>query len=143
MPANGAIYIQKDTVNLFDVFEKVKTGRSPDGKTLHYDVVLEHDVIRFNIMRPSEVPRHIVGFLAYIDSLQADKKRKTETSSVISHTKLVLGLSTDKEFEENHLIWNSLFKIAAHYDGLVYVGGSVLLSNGAVLVGPLMDTKTS
>ena len=142
MPANGAIYIQKDTINLFDVFDKVKTGKSQDGKTSYYEVMLGDDAVQFNIMPPSEVVSHITGFLGYINSWAQDKKRKTETSSVISHTKIVLGLSTDREFEDNHEIWNSLFKIAEQYDGLVFVRGSVLLSNGAVLIGPLLNAKT-
>ncbi len=87
-------------------------------------------------MPPEKVPKHIQGFLLYVDSLDQDQKRKDNTSSVISFTQIVLGLSTDKEFEENHAIWQSLFKIADKYAGLVYVNGSVILSNGAVLLGP-------
>ena len=91
-------------------------------------------------MPPSEVRNHINGFLGYISSLDQDLKRKEDASYAISHTKIVLGLGSDKEFEENHSIWQSLFDIADKYDGFVFVHNSVLLPNGAVLVGPLLDT---
>ena len=91
-------------------------------------------------MEPAQVAAHIAGFLRYIASLDQDKQRKADTSCVISHTKRVLGLVTDKEFEDNHAIWQSLFRIAAAYDGYVFVHGSVLLPNGAVLVGPLLES---
>ncbi|EXA75041.1 hypothetical protein J517_4451, partial [Acinetobacter baumannii 118362] len=58
-----------------------------------------------------------------------------------SHTKVVLGLVTDKEFDENPAIWQSLFKIADKYDGLIFTYDSVLLPSGTILVGPLLNNK--
>ncbi len=142
MPAKAAIYIQKNKINLFDVFDDVKTGTCPVEKTSCYEVTLGEDVVRFNIMPPSKVPKHIQGFQIYIKSLDQDQKRKDNTSSVISFTQIVLGLSTEREFEENHAIWQSLFKIADKYAGVVFVNGSVVLSNGAVLLGPPSSTNT-
>jgi len=139
MPANGAIYIQRDKVDLAEVFNKVKSDKGLFRKPTYYDVDLDGDVIRFNIMEPSQVPNHINGFLGYIASLDQDPKRKKDTSYAISHTKVVLGLVTDKEFADNPAIWQSLFKIADKYDGFVFVYDSVLLPSGTVLVGPLLE----
>ena len=108
----------------------------------YYDINLDGGVVRYNVMDASEVPQHINGFLGYISSLEQDEKRKEDTSYAISHTKIVLGLVADKEFEDNHAIWQSLFKIADKYNGFVFVYGSVLLPNGAVLVGPMLDDNT-
>ena len=142
MPANGAIYIQEENINLHDVFENVESDEDLSHKPSYYDVNLNGDIVKFNIMPSTEVPNHINGFLGYISSLDQDENRKKDTSYAISHTKIVLGLVTDREFEDNHAIWNSLFKIADKYSGLVFVNESVLLPNGAVLVGPMLDENT-
>jgi hypothetical protein len=139
MPANAAVYIQEEKINLDDVFEDVKSDGGLSNSPSYYDVNINGDIVRFNIMPAKEVPNHIDGFLGYISSLDQDENRKKDTSYAISHTKIVLGLITDKEFEDNHGIWNSLFKIADKYNGLVFVNNSVLLPNGAVLVGSMLD----
>ena len=142
MPANGTVYIQKDKVNLNEVFDNVKSNKGLFRKPTHYDVTLNGDVVRFNIMEDSQLRDHIKGFLGYISSLDQDEKRKEDTCYAISHTKIVLGLVADKEFEDNHAIWQSLFTIADKYDGFVFVHDSVLLPSGTVLVGPLLDVNT-
>jgi hypothetical protein len=142
MPANGAVYIQEDKVNLYDIFEDVESDKGLFKKPTYYDVKLDGEVVRFNLIPSSEIPQHINGFLGYISSLDHDEERKEATSYAISHTKIVLGLSTDTEFEQNHSIWQSLFIIAEKYHGFVFVYDSVLLSNGAVLVGPMLEKDT-
>lgn len=139
MPANGAIYIQHNNVNLYDVFDNVSSDKGWFKKPSYYDVTLGEDVVRFNIMPKDEVPKHINGFLGYIDSLDQDQERKDDTARGVRNTQVVLGLVTDKEFDENHAIWESLFKIADKHHGLVFVHNSVLLPNGVVLVGPLLE----
>lgn len=139
MPANGAIYIQKDTVDLKEVFGNVESDKGLFKKATYFDVNLDGDIVRFNVMDPAQVQTHIEGFLGYISSLDQDPQRIEDTSYAISHTKVVLGLKTDREFEENHAIWHSLFQIADRYDGFVFAHDSVLLPSGAVLVGPLLD----
>ncbi|WP_434930444.1 hypothetical protein ACRWQM_14535 [Shewanella sp. HL-SH5] len=142
MPANGAVYIQRDKIDLADIFDGVKSDKGIFRKASYYDIPLNGDVVRFNIMTAPELSNHINGFLGYISSLDQDERRKKDTSYAISHTMIVLGLSTDKEFEENHSIWKSLFDIADKYDGFVFVHDSVLLPSGTVLVGPLLDSNT-
>ena len=139
MSANGAVYIQQENVDLSKVFDNVKSDKSLFKKPTYFEVNLNNDIVRFNIMESSLVLNHINGFLGYIASLDQDEKRKKDTSYAISHTKVVLGLSCDKEFDENHSIWQSLFQIADKYNGFVFVYDSVLLPNGAVLVGPMLD----
>ncbi|WP_257971584.1 hypothetical protein [Vibrio parahaemolyticus] len=142
MAANGAIYIQRDNVDLKDVFDDVTSDKGIFRKPTYYDVKLGEDVVRFNIMESSEIPNHIDDFLGYIASLNNSDDRKEKTSYAISHTKVVLGLVSDTDFEDNHKIWQSLFRIADKYDGFVFVYDSVLLPNGAALVGPLVQTDT-
>lgn len=142
MPANGAIYIQHDNVDLTKVFGKAKSDKGLFRKPTYFELNLGGDAVLYNIMDSSQITRHIEGFLKYIDSLDQDEKRKRDTSYAISQTKTVLGLETDKEFDENHAIWQSLFKIADAYDGFVFVYDSILLPNGTVLVGSLLEQNT-
>jgi hypothetical protein len=141
MPANAAIYIQRDDVDLATVFDAVKSDKGLFKKRSYFDVMLGSDLVRFNIMEQSKLAVHIAGFLRYIAGLDQDEQRKQDAREVISHTRVVLGLSTSREFDDNDAIWHSLFQIAAAYDGFVFVRDSLLLPNGAVLVGPLLDHK--
>ncbi len=142
MPANAAIYIQEDKINLADIFESVECNKGLFKNPSYFDVRLNDDIVRFNVMPSGEVTDHINGFLGYIASLDQDESRKKDTAHAISHTKIVLGLVTNKEFDENHAIWQSLFEIASKYNGFVFAYGSVLLPSGTVLVGPLLDQGT-
>ncbi|MDO7438043.1 hypothetical protein [Acinetobacter nosocomialis] len=141
MPANGCVYIQRDGVDLREVFDHVERDKGLEENASYYDVVLGKDTVRFYLMPSQEIPNHLQGFLRYIASLDHDQKRKDDTSYAISHTKVVLGLVTDKEFDENPAIWQSLFKIADKYDGLIFTYDSVLLPSGTILVGPLLNNK--
>lgn len=141
MPANAAIYIQQGSGDLSKVFDTVKSDKSLFRKATYYDVRLGNDVARFNVMAASDVKPHVEGLLRYIASLDQDEDRKQDTSFAIKHTTVVLGLETDKEFEDNPALWQSLFQIADAYNGFVFVYGSVLLPSGAVLVGPMLEDE--
>ena len=99
--------------------------------------------VRFNVMPPQEVPRHLVGFRTYIRRLDDPAQNRADAELAISQTKTVLGLVTDAEFATVPELWQALFKIADAYDGYVFVYDSVLLPSGAVIVGPLGKTKAA
>ncbi|VFQ44035.1 hypothetical protein [Desulfoluna butyratoxydans] len=140
MPASAAIYIQYDTaVDLSDLFEDVKSDNGLFKTPTFFEVRIGDDVVRFNVMERTLVPEHIKGFLGYISSRVHDFETRADICHAIGHTRIVLGLTTDKEFEENPAIWESLFRIADMYDGFVFTYDSLLLPDGAVLFGPLMD----
>jgi hypothetical protein len=138
MPANATIYLRSNNVNLSSLFADVTSDKSIFKRRTFFDVRLGDDTVRFNVMDPAEIEFHLHGFLGYISTLNQGEERKTDAIYLIRQTKAVLGLVTDKEFRENEAIWPSLFKIAGAYDGFVFVFDSVLLSNGAALVGPLV-----
>lgn len=139
MPANGAVYIQTEKVDLNEVFDNVKSDKKLFQKPTYYDVNLNGDTVRFNVLKSTDIPKHINGFLGYISSLDQDVMRIEKTKEVISNTKTVISLVSEKEFEDNHAIWQSLFAIADKYDGYVFVYDSLLLPSGSVLVGPLLE----
>lgn len=136
---NAAIYIQQGSGDLSAVFEKVSSDKSLSRKPSWYEVRFGDDTVRFNILDKASLGPHIAGFLRYIDSLQQDERRKADAAQIIGRTTVVLGLQCPREFDENSLIWESLFRIADRFDGVVFVHDSVLLPSGAVLVGPLLD----
>jgi hypothetical protein len=139
MPANAALYLPNESVDLTRVFDTAKAYKPLFGEVTHFEVMLGNDAARFSVMPRTEVALHIAGLLRYIDSLDQDATRKSAARRALSHTKTVLGLVTEREFEENHAIWQALFRIADVYDGFVFVYESVLLPSGAVLVGPMLD----
>jgi hypothetical protein len=139
MPANAALYLPKDAIDLTQVFETARAHKRLFGRVTHYDVTFGADVVRFNVMPAAEVAGHVSGLLRYVESLDQDATRKRDACFALQHTKTVLGLVTAREFEDNHAIWQALFRIADAYDGFVFAHGSVLLPSGAVLVGPLLE----
>jgi hypothetical protein len=140
MAANAAIYLPTDKVDLTDVFKSARGNGGLFKRATSYTVDINGDVVTFNLMPREQIPAHIQGFLGYIASLDEEAERKHDASFIVQHTKSVLGLVADREFEENHQIWASLFKIADYYDGYVFVHGSLLLPSGGVILGPLRDT---
>lgn len=47
MPANGCIYIQRDGVDLREVFDHVERDKGLEENASYYDVVLGKDTVRF------------------------------------------------------------------------------------------------
>ncbi len=142
MPANAALYLPKDAIDLTHVFETARAHKRLFGRVTHYDVTLGADVVRFNVMPADEVAGHVSGCQRYIDSLDQDATRKRDACAAIGLTRCVLGLVTAREFEDNDAIWQALFRIADAYDGYVFVHGSVLLPSGAVIAGPLLEESS-
>jgi hypothetical protein len=140
MGANAAIYLPYDGVNLADLFEGMIAGQGVQGRQSHFEVVLNGESVLFNIMPQSEMPRHLQGFAGYIDSLDEPNQCKSDAKGLVQHTKTVLGMVAQSEFDENPALWQSLFQIADKWDGFVFVFDSVLLPNGGVIVGPLKES---
>ena len=141
MPANASIYIPHDRVDLRKQFDGVQTDSGFLRKPTYFEFALGHSKVRFNIMPADEIPRHLAGFVGYIRQLQDPATNRADAEKAIARTRTVLGLVTGHEFIDNHAIWASLFRIADAYDGYVFVYDSVLLPNGAAMVGP-MRTST-
>ena len=102
-----------------------------------YSVVLDGDLVTFNLLPDNEIAGHLDSLLRYIASLHEDEKRKADASTVVRMSKCVLGLKTAREFSENHAIWQALFKIADAFDGYVFVHESLLLPSGGVIIGTM------
>jgi hypothetical protein len=142
MPANAAIYIQVAGVDLAKVFPGVKSDKRMFRPPTYFEFSIGQDVVRFNVMETERIQSHVAGLLGYVRSLDHEQKRKDDTCYALSHTQVVLGLQTSAEFEDNHAIWASLFKIADAYDGFVFVNESILLPSGAIMVGPMLGSAT-
>ena len=138
MTANAAIYIPIESPDLAKVFPDAKSDQGLfKRKPSWFSMVLGGDPVKFNVMAGVDLPRHIEGFVGYIQSLDEDHQRKHDAATAVRLTKCVLGLQTSREFEENPAIWQALFRIADAFDGYVFVHDSLLLPGGGVIVGPL------
>ena len=137
MPAKAAIYLPVESPDLTKVFPDARARGSLPGKPELFSLVLNGDAVTFNVLPQNELTGHLSGFLRYIASLNEEEQRKADASTIARMSKCVLGLQTTREFEDNHAIWQALFKIAAAFDGYILVHDSLLLPNGGVIFGPL------
>ena len=137
MPANAAIYLTRESVDLAELFPQAKSNKTWLRAASQFEIVLGTTVVRFNVMPKKEMKDHLMGFVGYVGTLDDEEQRLQDAVSIIPETKLVLGMVCDADFDDNDAIWPSLFQIAEHFDGFVFVYDSIILSTGAVLVGPL------
>jgi hypothetical protein len=83
MPANAALYLPIESVDLADVFPDAKpAGGFFDSKSA-FRVPFKDTSVRFNVMPRADVPEHLEQLVAYIDSLQdtpVDKKSRGQFS---------------------------------------------------------------
>jgi hypothetical protein len=139
MPAKAAIYIPQEKIDLGTLFPGTKSDKDLLSAASYFDVPLNGEIVRFNIMPRKDIARHMLGFLNYIASLPDEASRKQDASFAVRHTQIILGLVASSDFTDNHAIWQSLFQIADAFDGYVFVHDSILLPNGAVMVGRLRN----
>lgn len=140
MPANAALYIPDGVPDLTTIFPGAKSDKGLFRKRPNwFTVPLNGDTVIFNVMPEVEIERHKASFVRYIRSLDEEDRRKADATLMVNMAKCVLALQTEREFEENHAIWQSLFKIADAFNGYVFTMDSLLLPNGAVIFGPLRD----
>src|SRR5260370_41139360 len=139
MPANAAIYMP---------YEKLNMGRAelcqPDGRngnSPHYQDTVSGAAVRLNVMPTDELSRHLKGFAGWVRSLQDAADRMAAAETLITHTKTVLGLVTETDFEATPELWAWLFKVADQNDGVLFLLNSIYLANGAVLVGAMRNQR--
>ncbi|MEM8782204.1 MAG: hypothetical protein AAGE65_05035 [Planctomycetota bacterium] len=138
MPANAALYLPHDDIDLREVFADGQHHRGGDSSE-YFDCLVDGHPVRFNVMAQSDIPAHLDGFAGYVRSLDEPASRADDAVMLIEHSKTVLGLVAECEFDENHELWQCLFTVTDRWDGFVFAFDSILLPNGAVIVGPLRD----
>ena len=134
MAANAVLYLPSEQIELRDIFGEAVSYQ--EHKEC-FELIIDNDLITYNVMPKADVAKHITGFINYLSSLNEEKDRIDDAIQAIKHTKTALGLVAEKEFDENPKIWESLFKIADKYNGYVFVYESLLLPNGGVILGSL------
>ena len=134
MAANAVLYLPSEQIELRDIFGEAASYQ--EYKEC-FELIIDSDLITYNVMPKADVGKHIRGFINYLSSLNEEKNRIEDAIQAIKHTKTALGLVAEKEFDENPKIWESLFKIADKYNGYVFVYESLLLPNGGVILGSL------
>jgi len=135
MPANASIYIPHENIRLGSVFDDDRSSGSPGV----VDLSIAGQLVRFNLMSKNDVQEHVNKFINYIQSLDMESDRMEDAITAIRQTKSVIGLETVLEFKECPEIWENLFKIAKHFDGYVFSYESLMLPNGGVIFGPLLN----
>lgn len=140
MGANAAVYLPHKDIDLVGLFELVTAGTDDSDRTIYFDVELNSERVRFNIMPQEELSIHLQGFANYVDTLDEPDECKADARMLIEHTVTVLGLAADSEFEDNPAIWQSLFQLADRWDGFIFTYDSILLPNGGVIIGPLKQS---
>ncbi len=142
MPANAALYLPVDDVELSDIIPNAqRTGGFLWWGTA-FQVPIKGGIVRFNVMPKGEVSQHLAQFSTYVASLDENDASKEAATRAIAATGLVLGLETQLEFEGNDEIGELLEKINDHYKGFIFMFDSLVLHGNEVLVGPLKAAAT-
>jgi hypothetical protein len=142
MPANAALYLPVDDVELADIIPNAKRTGGFLWRGTAFQVPIKGGMVRFNVMPRDEVSQHLAQFSAYVTSLDEDDASKEAATRAIAATGLVLGLETQLEFEGNDEIGELLEKINDHYKGFIFMFDSLVLHGNEVLVGPLKAAAT-
>jgi hypothetical protein len=138
MPAKASLYLPYPDIDLRQVFPQATLSKDRLGEG--WEVRLDGERVAFYRMPSEELPGHLAGMLGWVDRLDDDAGRKADARTALGHTKTALGMVASSEFENNHALWESLFKVADAFDGYVFAYDSVLLPSGAVLIGALRRT---
>jgi hypothetical protein len=138
MPAKASLYLPYPDVDLRQVFPQATLSRDRFGEG--WQVGIDGERVAFYRMPSEELARHLADLLRWVDRLDDDAGRKADARTVLGHTKTALGMVASSEFEDKHVLWESLFRVADAFDGYVFAHDSVLLPSGAVLVGALRRT---
>jgi hypothetical protein len=137
MGANATIYLPQDKVSLNDLFPQVKSDGGFFFNPTFHEFHLAADLVRLNVMLPSEVKKHLAGLSGYVQSLADEEHHKSKALALIGRTRTVLGLVTTATFESNPGLQDALTKIAARFSGFLFLSNSIVLPDGRVVVGPL------
>ncbi len=113
--------------------------RRPGPGREHFDCLVGGDAVRFNVMPGADLTRHLQGLRTWLATQDVHPDDRGPMDAVVAQTRTTLGLQTDREFDDNHRIWECLFAVAGHYDGFVFAYDSVLLAGGEVVCGPLRE----
>jgi len=140
MAAQAAIYLPMEDADLRKVFPNATTDRSLIRRASYYEVELNGETVRFNVMPKQEIPGHLLGLQSYVQSLPDPEDQKTAVIQAARKVRTVFGLLAQSEFVDNAAIWESLLRIAQRFDGFLFVYSSVILSDSTVAVGPLLAT---
>ncbi|HLA71013.1 MAG TPA: hypothetical protein VK624_05845 [Steroidobacteraceae bacterium] len=142
MPANAALYLPVDDVELTDVIPNATRTGGFLWRATAFQVPIKGGTVQFNVMPKAEVPQHLAQFSAYVESLDEDDASRQAATQAIAATGSVLGLETQLEFEGNDEIGELLESINDHYKGFIFMFDSLVLHGNEVLVGPLKAAAT-
>ena len=139
MPANASIYLPVDSVDLKAMFPNVRTDKGLFRKLSYYEFQINQDGVKLNIMDRQKVGAHLQGFLGYIAAFPSDNPEAQQLPTKIAHTKMVLGLITEGDFDTNPGLWPALCQVAGTYNGHIFAYNSIWTPQGVCLAGPLAN----
>lgn len=91
-------------------------------------------------MPQADLQGHLANFCGYVKSLRLERQREEDAIEAVLHSLTVLGLVQSTSFEENPDAWAALFRIADRFDGLVFAYNSLILPNGGIVFGDLLES---
>ena len=141
MPANAAIYLPHEELDLAAAAPWIQVVARPAPGAEHFDCLVDGDAVRFNVMTGAALTQHLRGLRGWLATQDLHPDVRTPMDAAVTRIRTTLGLRTDREFEDNHRIWECLFAVAGHYDGFVFTYNSVLLPGGEAVCGPLREGR--
>ena len=97
--------------------------------------------IRLNLMPEGQIPEHLAAMSGYLTSLTDDAELITALNQLILTVRLVVGVKLSQPISWQHEEWAFFEHIAKCGLGFFFIGDSVMLPGGQVLIGPLANKK--
>ena len=137
MWTTAALYLAHEFIDLSPLLPDAQALGSPVHSWMFE---IEGNASLFNVMPGDEIAEHLKGFSSYLESRRSlDGDAAIDAAQAhIERCRTVMGLVILHEFDADSATGNLLRAIAERFDGVIFVGDSVVHPDGRILCGPLM-----
>jgi hypothetical protein len=133
----AALYLAHELVDLSPLIPDVQALGSPVHSWMFE---IEGNASLFNVMPADEIAEHLKGLSSYLESRRRLDGNDAVNAALayVERCRTVMGLVILHEFDADSATGNLLRAIAERFDGVVFVGDSVVHPDGRILCGPLL-----
>jgi hypothetical protein len=133
----AALYLAHEFIDLSPLLPDAQALGSPVHSWMFE---IEGNASLFNVVPGDEIAEHLKGFSSYLESRRSldGDEAVNAAQAHIERCLTVMGLVILHEFDADSATANLLRAIAEKFDGVIFVGDSVVRADGRILCGPLL-----